>query len=278
MNLPSYNNCLPRSDNSAIFYIGANNEYDLHILQLDSAVYAEYAAKSPGEYDKVDASAWRSRYDTAFVSYGTLVLVVDEYRSQLEDTTKTDEGAVAWNFTGQLMARPSSRTLLGTLTNTTKNTQDWILLDYMFNLTADLQQEKESPSPPKYARIQHAFVQRVDATASKIQASLTFLVIVIVCNFIKLLIMLWVVFMEHKQYIVTLGDGAASFLEHRDATTERMCMLSKREITGEVAEASFTHSDQLEWLVMESKMKWSERTIMYSNIRNMDREVGTSFL
>jgi hypothetical protein len=283
-------------DNSAIFYIGANNEYDLHIVQVGSDVYkTDYEDQTPAIYDNITANAWLRMYDTAFVSYGTLILAVDEYRSEINNNTSTGKppgwpimdtnttiawnaGAVSWNLTGLLTKELSDRSILNSLTDTSPTSKDWIRIDSISNETAGDQEKENDSGPPKFAHVQHAFVKRVDATVSKIQASLTFLVIVFVCNAVKLFIMLWVIFMEHKHYIVTLGDGAASFLEYRDPTTERMCMLSKPEITGGVAASSFRQSDHLERIVMDSTMTWTERSITYSNLRNRDREVSTLFL
>jgi hypothetical protein len=217
-------------------------------------------------------------YDTAFVSYGTLILAVDEYRSEINITTSTGKppnwpsmdgnttiawnaGAVSWNLTGLMTKEWSDRSFLNKLTDTNSTSKDWIRIDSIFNETTGDQEKENDSGPPKFAHVQHAFVKRVDTTKSKIQASLTFLTIVVVCNAVKLFIMLWVIFMEHKHYIVTLGDGAASFLEHRDPTTERMCILSKPEITTGVAESSFKHNDQLERIVMESTMTWTKRYI-----------------
>ncbi|KAF1911588.1 hypothetical protein BDU57DRAFT_543087 [Ampelomyces quisqualis] len=63
--------------------------------------------------------------------------------------------------------------------------------------------------------------------------------------------MLWIVFIERKDYIVTLGDGASSFLERPDPNTERMCILSKQYVVREVADAPIRprHNNQLLQLV-----------------------------
>lgn len=134
-------------------------------------------------------------------------------------------------------------------------------------------------NPPLFAHVARAYAKNLD-TASRIQLNLTFLIIVIVCNSVKLLIMLWVVIVERKDYLVTLGDGAASLLEIPDPTTERRCILSKPEITSEVADATLRlgHDDQLSRLVSHSKKIWSKQYITYSNALNRDREIGSYFM
>jgi hypothetical protein len=234
-------------------------------------------------------------YDTAFVSYGKLALAVDEYRSNINQTTQTGKpsgwpsvpanittvwnaGAVSWNLSDPIKKELSDIPFLKNVTSTNSTSKDWIRMDWVISQTAKGSATRQSSDPPRFAHVPHVFVRRTRATASKIQANLTFLIIVIVCNVFKLATMVWVVFMEHKDYIVTLGDGAASFLEHPDPTTQRMCVLSKPEITQEVAAQTFKHYDRLEALLMDIKMTWNTRFITYSNARNRDREVGTYFL
>jgi hypothetical protein len=86
--------------------------------------------------------------------------------------------------------------------------------------------------------------------------------------------------MERKDYIVTLGDGASSFLEKPDPTTERMCILSKPEIVREVADAPnrARHNDELSQYVKESGKTWTKQHTTYSNALNRDREVGSYFM
>lgn len=86
--------------------------------------------------------------------------------------------------------------------------------------------------------------------------------------------------MEREDYIVTLGDGASTFLRQPDATTERMCILSKPEIIREVSGASqsFRYDDQLERLVSQLGKQWTKRDTTYSNALNRDREIGSYFM
>jgi hypothetical protein len=92
------------------------------------------------------------------------------------------------------------------------------------------------PPLPEYAHFTHGFAKHTVGTSSRIPLSLTFMIIVISCNAIKLGTMLWVVFMEKSDYFVTVGDGAASFLEHPDSTTEQMCVASRHDIIGKVGD------------------------------------------
>jgi hypothetical protein len=244
-------------------------------------------------YNQISSDKWLTVYDTDFVSYGTLFLVVEEYRSKIDrvtlngrpadwpnmsaaDADEWNQGNINWTLQSPLKYELGTTDILKSITDTNAESKQWIKMDNLYNLSST---QAPSGNPPTFAHIDLVFAQRLD-TDSRIQLSLTFLIIVIVCNSIKLPTMLWVVFMERKNYLVTLGDGAASFLEHPDSTTERMCILSKQEIVSEVADAPFKtqHNDQLSHLVTQSGKRWTKQLSTYSNALNRDREVGSYFM
>jgi hypothetical protein len=230
---------------------------------------------------------------TSLVSYGTLILAVDEYRKTIENKTLSgkpqrwpdvslevaenwSQGDVNWNLTAPLKHELSNQDFIGEITATGSIGKQWIRMDKFFAQSSTNMTAKD---PPKFARVSHAFAERLD-TASRIQLSLTFLIIVIVCNSVKLLTMLWVVLMERKNYLVTLGDGAASFLERPDSITERMCILSKPEIAREVAEIplKIDHNDQLSRIMTNTGKRWVKQSTTYSSALNRDREIGSYFM
>lgn len=116
---------------------------------------------------------------------------------------------MTWTLNETLQRPSSKRAFVQNIRDTGSASWSWIRFDKM---VGGSDQKDTLNAVPKFAHVKSAFAKRLD-TASRIQLSLTFLIIVIVCNTVKLLTMLWVVFMERKDYIVTLGDGAASFLE-----------------------------------------------------------------
>lgn len=279
-----------------MFYIGANNQYDLNVIQMGSDQYTELVSKTKGdtlEYDMIDGSKWAKAYDTNLVSYGTLYVVVTEYRSEIDNDTMTgrprgwpnvearitnewNQGNVTWNLNAALTKTLSSQNFIQNITSTESTSKAWLRMDWLYDQS---QKDQPSDNPPKFANVPHVFAKRVN-TASRIQLSRTFLDIVIVCNSVKLLTMIWALFMERKHYIVTLGDGAASFLEQPDPTTERMCILSKENIVREVADAPdrIEHNDQLSQLVGRSGKTWEKKYTTYSNALNRDREIGSYFM
>lgn len=280
------------TDNSAVFYIGANNDYDMCVVEVGTADYKTISEdQPPGTYDKITNDKWIAMYDTPFVSYGNVILAVDEYRSEIINTTGTgkpdnwpnvdsaiaDEwakGAVSWAMSGNITKILSDRSSIRQITATGAISKNWITTVGVLSRNV----MKENANSPKFAHVAHVFVERIAATSSRIQVSLTFMLIVITCNFVKILTMLWVVFMERKHYIVTLGDGIASFIEHRDHTTDRMCMYTKPDIKHAVSVAKFQHDDELQTVITTAKTTWNKQFITYSNAMNRDREVGTYLL
>jgi hypothetical protein len=275
-----------------VFYIGANNQYDIHLIEVNSDVYNKTYVSDPS-YDLIAGEAWTSIYQSSTVSYGTLVLAVDEYRSEVENKTKSgkpekwpnvptdvvdawSQAALSWNLTAPFNHELGNQSFISNITATGSISKEWIRFDWLF---AQSSTNRTSRNIPKFARVPHAFAKRLD-TVSRIQLSLTFLTIVIVCNSVKLLTMLWVVFAEQRDYLVTLGDGAASFLERPDPTTERMCILSKPEIVREVADKphKIEHNDQLSRFVTQSEKLWVKQYTTYSNALNTDREIGSYFM
>jgi hypothetical protein len=284
------------SYNSAVFYIGANNQYDIYAVEAGSENMAAFEEQS--RFDRIEGTKWIRIYDNLLVSYGNVVLVIDEYRSSFDTKTATGRPekwpnvspAVAsdwagdfflsypWKIEGgQIMKPLGTPEVIRNITDTGAVSREWIRFDRLFTPE---ERENQGTAPTRFfAHVSHTYAYKVD-TASRIQLSLTFLIIVIVCNSVKLLAMLWVVFLERQEYIVTLGDGASTFLRSPDPKTERMCILSKPEVVREVAEApeSSKHDDQLARLVTQSGKIWTKQYSTYSNALNRDREIGSYFM
>ena len=79
--------------------------------------------------------------------------------------------------------------------------------------------------------IQYCLSQRVREHC-KLQLSITMMVIVIICNFIKLCCTSWIVWKQDTEPLVTLGDAIASFLSRPDATTIKTCLADKDQFQG----------------------------------------------
>lgn len=112
------------------------------------------------------------------------------------------------------------------------STGEWITFEWidMVRLNAsDVAFSWESRDMPYAAHISKA-ISKVPTTKSSLQISLDFMLVVISFNVFKLCTMTWVLFTDRSNYIVTIGDAVASFLERPDPSTRLECMLSKEDI------------------------------------------------
>ena len=137
-----------------------------------------------------------------------------------------------------------------------------------------------SPQAPKFAHITHGYATKTD-TLSRIQLSFTFMIIVISCNVLKLCTMFWALFMEREDYLVTTGDGAASFLEYPDPKTGRMCVSTRYDIIDNICDPDLDvkpHNDELAAVVTKVKGTWSKEYSTYSTALDRDREYGSYFI
>lgn len=64
----------------------------------------------------------------------------------------------------------------------------------------------------------------------KVQLNSTILVIVTVVNFLKAILMFYIVFRQFDEPLLTMGDAVASFLDDPDPSTRDMCLLSVQDI------------------------------------------------
>lgn len=69
--------------------------------------------------------------------------------------------------------------------------------------------------------------------------NLPIVVVVIICNFIKMICMFVTAFRLGPGGLITIGDALASFLTHPDSTTKGRCLLSRDEAAKEISRQRF---------------------------------------
>lgn len=105
-------------------------------------------------------------------------------------------------------------------------------------LTSEDYDWRAETAGPQFTQVTYGHGRKVPPR-KLLQISLVFMVIVIVCNVVKLAVMLWVLFaMDDSDFMVTMGDSASSFLKNADSTTESFCVFSKEAVKAEVAHPS----------------------------------------
>lgn len=137
---------------------------------------------------------------------------------------------------------------------------------------------------PPYQRFANIVDSRVleAPSRSRIQLSLKFLLVVIVCNAVKLATILWVLLVEKDDFVVMLGDGATSYLRRPDPTTEKFCVYSKDAIISTLDQSQREDAggrhEQLDNVLLRANNSWKKHYHAYSSSLDRDRELGSSFM
>jgi hypothetical protein len=208
------------SYNAAIFKIIAVSEYlifpiDVWTNEYEQQHFTDSSRTNntiPEPFLNLSNSQWRQSYDTNYVSqYGDLYLAVD----QIAFDTRRKSGSFSTSFSlpGNTSANITARGL---------QFQSQDLVPYPpFEPTVS----GNTSSAPTSLHIINGYTKK-SGNPCRLQISLHFMIVVVAMNACKFAIMLYVLFTDRSEYIVTLGDAAASFLRKPDPTTKGCCMLN----------------------------------------------------
>lgn len=198
------------------------------------------------------------------------------YPAQATDLTVNPDSNNTWVMSG--MADGFVRTLMTNESGDRIPSRNWINMT-VFNTGQNLSESILANDFPKYGHVAAARARKVPSR-SRIQISLYFLLIVIACNAAKLATMLWVLFCERSDFLVTFGDAAASFLENPDPLTKGVCVFSKETmlLEHELGGKKLKRNDLLEDLARDTYGTWRERYHSYSLSLGRDWEIGSSFM
>lgn len=123
------------------------------------------------------------------------------------------------------------------------------------------------------ARIAQAFAIVVNRK-SRIEFSVDFMITVTIFNALKLFIMLWVLITDKSEYLVILGDAAASFLQRPDPCTAGQCLLDK-----DVQLYKLGHQADLDpktpvWVTMQDRLSgvWQPKRLRFFTSLPEDRQ------
>ncbi|KAI2488562.1 hypothetical protein Ptr902_02695 [Pyrenophora tritici-repentis] len=204
--------------NAALFQITVANQYDIHAISIGSEDWAKISSRD--NVRNLTNDQWMEIYATPYLSgYDDLYLVID--RLAFEPFQNVTTGSNVDHL--PLNIRNSSNEAIRNFTN---GAMPWI--NYTMFAGYALRDNKSSGAWPYNARVAYG-LSNISNVESRIQISQDFMIIVICFNFAKLVIILWVLIADKSEYLVTLGDAAASFLERPDSSTVGKCMLGKEE-------------------------------------------------
>lgn len=244
----------------------------VYVLNVTSPQWQDVLS-SPN-YTALSNLQWQKAYQSQLIDYGDLYLAINQTALKAADgdtqhPTLSFDSNYTWVM--QNISRAFVRKLI--LNETDKS----ILSRNRINMTAF--NSDGVGNEPYYGQVTAARA-RIVSSRSRIQISLCFLIIVIISNAIKLATMLWVLFYEEPEFLVTLGDAATSFLKSPDPQTEGMCVYSREAILIEHGSGSkkSKQGNLLEDITHDSYGTWRERYHSYSLSLGRDREVGSSFM
>lgn len=190
-------------------------------IELGSTSWFALNSTSSTLFQKLTDSKWMDIYNNKHISdHGDVYLVIDRFAFDTVEPKSNMSMKDYWN--GVIAGCNQTK-----IRDFTYESPPWI--DYKQFTRLAGREVGDDETWPVSAHVTHSFARIVESQ-SRIQLSLYFMVVVIIFNFIKLFIMLWVLINDDSEYIVTLGDAVASFLEYPDPTTNSMCMLGKEEM------------------------------------------------
>lgn len=107
--------------------------------------------------------------------------------------------------------------------------------------------------------IEYCLSERTEEKCA-LQFSFDIMIVVIVCNLIKLALMLYVLFcLDAEQILTSVGDAMASFLRFPDQTTAGKCLELTREVPGQ-SRQYLEHQGR--WTRAASKKRWIFFTLL----------------
>jgi hypothetical protein len=242
------------SYNAAIFKITVNNEYSITLMASNSVAYKEISNKTTSV--RLENTQWKEMYGKEYVSkYGDLYLGID---------------SIAWDsliyWTSGMNEYLPSNVTGGTKGGSwqTPTAEGWASSGWLRFI------DRPKSVAPKQVHFSEGYT--IDTGRySRIQINLYFMVVVLVFNFFKVAVMLGTLMRHRSDYIVTLGDAAASFLEHPEELTEGKCTLETDNLF-----ASYGHPDQVDGsaVTKDERSKQSMRNTWRPRSRRYCSSIG----
>jgi hypothetical protein len=209
-------------------------------------------------------------------TYGNLLIVVDSEQSMdwlatfafLPDNTVTDQKLNYGRIEDWWCPVPSDRCDIEGLID---NAADWSITtcsewDSAYRYIDYCQDSGLIDHPVKYCLAQ------TDTSRCKIVAYPQFLLIVVICNLLKVVGLLAILFQPGYHPLATFGDAVSSFLEQQNPTTKHLGTLTQQEVlrttvrepggisTTRILTTCVWKSSRPFWFKTASKTKWTVAT------------------
>jgi hypothetical protein len=211
------------SYNASVFQVLVANKYNVNFV--DRASPAWHVLNQTEGLDNLTISDITNTYKQKYVSaHGDVVLWVDKMSIEYDNIGTFNEREKN-NFTFGEIAIPLTTPMdpiSGTWAQTIESS-GWVI-------AANLNEHWDTNTNSTTLRLRIAGAFARPAIKSGVQMSLTFLVVVIICNAVKfgcLVFLLWKGTDDISPPLVTIGDAIASFLEAPDSATQGYSTYSK---------------------------------------------------
>jgi hypothetical protein len=249
-----------------VIQILTSNAYSITAMEYGSQTWTDLNSSSPGTFRAFNDSGWKDIYNTDYLpGYGDLFLAIDRFGFE----PSQDFEAVSSSEYLPTSILNGSKSNLG---NFTRFSLPWIDYKAFVNLTSEPDRAR-NPNWPEDARIAQTLAT-VLTRQNRIQLSLDFMAIVIGFNALKLLVMLWVLFTDRSEYLVTIGDAAASFLRNPDHFTAEQCMLDRDIQVYRTGHQGALDPETSSWATMQERLSgvWQPTKLRYSASLPEDRQ------
>jgi hypothetical protein len=268
-----------------------SNRYGIFAIGIDSDEalrLSESCANGSVIFHKFDATNWVKNYATKYVSpYQDLYLVIDRVAfdpsrnatlEPLMDYLPLEIGRKSEGLYADLVDGTGPLPWFG-LSGQQLSPADLSGALPEFYPSGEQSRPRSIETWPDDVRIAHAFSRIVDRK-SKIVMSMDFMIVVMSFNLVKVAIMVWILVTDQSEYLVTLGDAVASFLERSDTCTIGQCMLGKEAHLFKRGQRTDLHPQADNWERFQQGVigTWLPTRLRYSSSLPDDRQISLVIL
>lgn len=201
------------SYNAAVFKIVRRYAYNITILEAQSPTLQ--TLKKDPHFIHLNSANWTEIYGEEHVSqYGNLYLGVDNVAFD----ASYDSSNTVFSLPQYLPRTIRSSDFAGF---NPPSAEGWATFQYLSNVS--------NSSLPTMIQMSQGYTTN-SGRESSIQINLYFMIVVLVCNLLKIIVMVYTLMNHRSDPLVTLGDAAASFLERPEPLTEGKCTLYRQEL------------------------------------------------
>ncbi|KIW71268.1 hypothetical protein PV04_03451 [Phialophora macrospora] len=253
--------------------VGAINEtiHNPHdIYEIDPAQVQTSLFDNPESWERLDNKACIDAYAVNFLdNRRTLVLVASNSTGQINETVL--------DLKDYTFSQPLAFNWICTSDSNMKykigKAADFVYRSLPCETYVDKVAAIADQWQPYNYDVQYCLSERVTERCSY-SGNVPIVAVVLACNFIKVVVMLFVAFRLKDNPLITVGDAVETFLNENDRTTEGLCLLSKKDVMhatrsrghwsihgakgcGDAVSGKPARRQTRRWAAAASRMRWS---------------------